>query len=167
MCCDIATGRRSRRRGRSGERGAQAPDDPVPLVPVPLVSVPVPSVSVPVPVLLVSVSVPASVLSLVSGGGGGSQPSGKQGSSQVELPVVGGPVVVPVFVVTGGGNGIGREVVLALLAHGGRVAALDLREEGLAETGRLAGAAVTGAGRLTTHVVDVTDRAAVEALPSA
>lgn len=70
-----------------------------------------------------------------------------------------------VFVVTGGGNGIGREVVLALLAHGGRVAALDLREEGLAETGRLAGAAVLGAGRLTTHVVDVTDRAAVEALP--
>jgi len=40
------------------------------------------------------------------------------------------------FIVTGGGNGIGREVVLGLLARGASVAALDLREEGLAETTR-------------------------------
>ena len=68
-----------------------------------------------------------------------------------------------VFVVTGGGNGIGREVVLALLARGGRVAAVDLSREGLDETAELATTASTD--RLSTHVVDLTDRAAVEALP--
>jgi short-subunit dehydrogenase len=67
-----------------------------------------------------------------------------------------------VFVVTGGGNGIGREVVLGLLARGGRVAAVDLSERGLAETAELA---QTAGARLTTHVVDITDRAAVEKLP--
>jgi len=68
-----------------------------------------------------------------------------------------------VFVVTGGGNGIGREVVLGLLTRGARVAAVDLSEQGLAET-----AALVGAGeRLSTHTVDITDRAAVEALPDA
>jgi short-subunit dehydrogenase len=68
-----------------------------------------------------------------------------------------------VFVVSGGGNGIGREVVLALQRRGARVAAVDLRADGLAETARLAGAG----DRLSTHVVDITDRAAVEALPDA
>lgn len=66
--------------------------------------------------------------------------------------------------VTGGGNGIGRELVLGLLARGARVAALDRDEIRLKETVGLAG----GAGeRLSTHVVDITDRAAVEALPDA
>lgn len=68
-----------------------------------------------------------------------------------------------VFVVTGGGNGIGREVVLALLAKGGRVAAVDLREEALAETAALAAAG----DRLSTHPVDIADRAAAEKLPAA
>ncbi|MBR7742038.1 SDR family oxidoreductase [Phycicoccus sp. BSK3Z-2] len=63
-------------------------------------------------------------------------------------------------VVTGGGNGIGREVVLELLRRGARVAAVDLREDGLAETADLAGAGE----RLSTHAVDVTDAAAVAAL---
>ena len=66
-----------------------------------------------------------------------------------------------VFVVTGGGNGIGREVVLALLAKGARVAALDLRAEGLESAAALAGVGE----RLSTHVIDITDRAAVEKLP--
>ncbi|MFN8098765.1 MAG: SDR family NAD(P)-dependent oxidoreductase [Dermatophilaceae bacterium] len=69
-----------------------------------------------------------------------------------------------VFVVTGGGNGIGREVVLELLARGARVAAVDLRQAGLDETLGLAG---TNAPRLSTHAVDVADRAAVAALPAA
>lgn len=70
-----------------------------------------------------------------------------------------------VFVVAGGGNGIGREVVLALLARGGRVAAVDLSRAGLDGTAELATTASTD--RLSTHVADLTDRDAVEALPEA
>lgn len=69
-----------------------------------------------------------------------------------------------VIAVTGGGNGIGRQVVLELLRRGARVAALDISEQGLAETATLAGA---NAGKLSTHVANITDRAAVEALPAA
>jgi short-subunit dehydrogenase len=69
-----------------------------------------------------------------------------------------------VFVVTGGGNGMGREVTLQLLARGARVAAVDLSEVGLAETATLAGAA---SGKLTTHALNVADRDAVLALPDA
>jgi NAD(P)-dependent dehydrogenase (short-subunit alcohol dehydrogenase family) len=68
-----------------------------------------------------------------------------------------------VVVVTGGGNGIGREVVLEALRRGARVAAVDLRAEGLERTAGLAAAG----GRLATFPVDVTDRAAVDALPAA
>jgi NAD(P)-dependent dehydrogenase (short-subunit alcohol dehydrogenase family) len=64
------------------------------------------------------------------------------------------------WVVTGGGSGMGRELVLQLLERGGRVAAVDMRPEALAQT-----AALAGAGELlSTHTVDVTDRDAVEAL---
>ncbi|MBL0887105.1 SDR family NAD(P)-dependent oxidoreductase [Myceligenerans indicum] len=66
------------------------------------------------------------------------------------------------FVVTGGGNGIGREVVLSLLRGTARVAAIDLSEPALAETAKLAGAG----DRLTTHAVDIVDRSAVLALPN-
>lgn len=68
-----------------------------------------------------------------------------------------------VFVVTGGGNGIGREVTMALLARGARVAAVDLSATGLAETARLAAAG----DRLTGHVVNIADRVAVQELPGA
>lgn len=68
-----------------------------------------------------------------------------------------------VFVVTGGGNGIGREVVLGLLARGARVAAVDLSAEGLAETASLAGAG----DRLSTHTIDISDADAVSRLPDA
>lgn len=67
-----------------------------------------------------------------------------------------------IIVVTGGGNGIGRELALHLLARGARVAAVDINENGLKESAELAGASK---GRLSTHVVNITDRAAVEALP--
>ncbi len=65
-----------------------------------------------------------------------------------------------VFVVTGGGDGIGREVVLELVRRGGSVAAVDRRPEALEETARLAAPATIAALAL-----DITDRAAVEDLP--
>ncbi|NLF05006.1 MAG: SDR family oxidoreductase [Actinomycetales bacterium] len=66
--------------------------------------------------------------------------------------------------VTGGANGIGRELVLGLLARGARVAALDLSADGLEETKKLAG---SKADRVSTHVVNIADLDAVEKLPAA
>ncbi len=66
------------------------------------------------------------------------------------------------WVVTGGGNGMGRELVLQLLARGARVAAVDRSERSLAETAALSG---DGAVSLSTFVLDITDQAGVEALP--
>lgn len=70
---------------------------------------------------------------------------------------VGGKVVA----VTGGGSGIGRELVLELLARGARVAAADIRQESLDETLEIADAG----DALATFVADVTDRQAIGALP--
>jgi len=80
-----------------------------------------------------------------------------------------------VFVVTGAGNGIAREVTLQLLAKGARVAGVDLNGKGLEETAALATATATtttatatpSADRFTQHVVNITDREAVAALPAA
>lgn len=66
-----------------------------------------------------------------------------------------------VFVITGAGNGMGRELTFGLLERGARVAAFDIRQERLDETAELADAGAS----LATFVVDVTDRSAVEALP--
>jgi NAD(P)-dependent dehydrogenase (short-subunit alcohol dehydrogenase family) len=63
------------------------------------------------------------------------------------------------FVVTGGGNGIGRQVVLELLLRGAKVAALDIRDESLAGTAELAGVG----DRLATFALDITDREATAA----
>ena len=71
-----------------------------------------------------------------------------------------------VFVVTGAGNGIAREVTLQLLAKGARVAGVDLNGKGLEETAARATAAAAG-NRFTQHVVNITDREAVAALPAA
>ena len=68
-----------------------------------------------------------------------------------------------VFIVTGGGNGIGRQVVLQLLARGGQVAAADLSADALEETRTLARAG----GALSTHVLNVADDEAVKRLPAA
>jgi NADP-dependent 3-hydroxy acid dehydrogenase YdfG len=65
-----------------------------------------------------------------------------------------------VWVVTGGGAGMGRELVLELLRRGARVAAVDRRPESLAATAALASAG----DRLSMHVLDITDRDAVGAL---
>jgi NAD(P)-dependent dehydrogenase (short-subunit alcohol dehydrogenase family) len=65
-----------------------------------------------------------------------------------------------VFVVTGGGNGIGREVVLELVRRGARVAAVDRRRESLEETRALALPT-----RVPAYELDITDRGAVAELP--
>lgn len=67
-----------------------------------------------------------------------------------------------VVVVTGGGSGMGRALVLRLLSKGARVAAVDLNAASLQETAQLAQAAE----RLSTHVLNITQREAVEALPA-
>lgn len=67
-----------------------------------------------------------------------------------------------VIVVTGGGSGIGRALVLELLARGAAVATIDISQAGLDETVRLAG---EKADRLSTYIVDITDLQAVQALP--
>ena len=63
------------------------------------------------------------------------------------------------FAVTGGGNGIGRQVALELLLRGASVAALDIREGSLAGTAELANAG----DRLATFPLDITDREATAA----
>jgi NAD(P)-dependent dehydrogenase (short-subunit alcohol dehydrogenase family) len=67
-----------------------------------------------------------------------------------------------VFVVTGAGNGIGREVALNLLNRGAKVAGLDINADWLAETERRAGA--TGSA-FVGYTTDITDRKKVLALP--
>lgn len=69
-----------------------------------------------------------------------------------------------VFVVTGGGSGIGRALTLALLARGARVAAADINLKTLEETAALAG---SPGERLSLHALNIADRTAVEALPAA
>jgi short-subunit dehydrogenase len=67
-----------------------------------------------------------------------------------------------VIVVTGGGNGIGRELVLSLLSRGANVAAVDINQLALEETVRISGA---NSQKLSTHVVNLAEREAVELLP--
>ncbi len=67
-----------------------------------------------------------------------------------------------IVVLTGAGNGMGRELALLLLNRGARVAAVDLNAAALTETAALAGD--VGA-RLSLHTLNVADREAVAALP--
>jgi len=68
-----------------------------------------------------------------------------------------------VVVVTGAGNGMGRELTLELVRRGAKVAAVDLREDFLAETKK---AAVALGGTVETFLVDITDSTKVAALPA-
>lgn len=69
-----------------------------------------------------------------------------------------------VAVVTGAASGIGRATSELLARRGCDLALVDIDETGLAETA----ARVQAAGRkASTHVVDVADRAAMQALPDA
>jgi short-subunit dehydrogenase len=67
-----------------------------------------------------------------------------------------------VIVITGGGNGIGRELVLNLLSKGASVAAVDINESALRETAELTG---NKKDKLSTHVMNITDKDAVASLP--
>jgi NAD(P)-dependent dehydrogenase (short-subunit alcohol dehydrogenase family) len=68
-----------------------------------------------------------------------------------------------IAVVTGGGSGMGRELVRQLVAEACNVAMCDVSAEGMAETQRLCQTAGVPQGlRVTTHIADVSDQAQVE-----
>jgi NAD(P)-dependent dehydrogenase (short-subunit alcohol dehydrogenase family) len=64
-----------------------------------------------------------------------------------------------VALVTGAGSGLGRAIALRLAGEGASVLALDLQPEGLAAT---ASAAAGAPGRILSHVLDLTDNAALD-----
>lgn len=66
-----------------------------------------------------------------------------------------------VIVVTGGGSGMGRELVLQLLKKGAKVAAADINEDSLKETAKLS----NNSENLSIHIVNIADRSRVEAFP--
>ena len=68
-----------------------------------------------------------------------------------------------IAVVTGGGSGMGRELVRQLVAEACNVATCDVSAEGMVETTRLCEAAGLPQGlRVTTHIADVSDAAQVQ-----
>ena len=60
-------------------------------------------------------------------------------------------------VVTGGGTGMGRELVIQLAAAGCSVATCDINAENMSATARRAGKDAPPDVRITTHVADVSD----------
>jgi short-subunit dehydrogenase len=66
-----------------------------------------------------------------------------------------------VVVVTGAGNGIGRQLVVALIARGAKVAGVDISEKGLQAT-----AALVPGPSFAAFPLSITDRQAVQALPA-
>lgn len=66
------------------------------------------------------------------------------------------------ILVTGAGSGIGKEIVIALLGKGAKVAAVDMHDEALGELKKNVG---EKASRISTHVANISDKKAVEALP--
>ena len=67
-----------------------------------------------------------------------------------------------IAVVTGGGTGMGRELVLQLSAEGCHVAACDVHLDRLEETAEQARGAAPAGTRITTHRCDVSNRADVD-----
>ncbi|MCF8466896.1 MAG: glucose 1-dehydrogenase [Sneathiella sp.] len=63
-------------------------------------------------------------------------------------------------IITGGGSGIGREIARRFAQEGAEVAVFDMNGTGALETVKLIEDA---GGKATAHVVDITDRAAVDA----
>lgn len=68
------------------------------------------------------------------------------------------------FVVTGAGGGIGGELVLELLSRGAKVAAVDVKLEGMQLIQQRAG---EHGKNMSLHPLDITNRQAVMALPEA
>jgi NAD(P)-dependent dehydrogenase (short-subunit alcohol dehydrogenase family) len=66
-----------------------------------------------------------------------------------------------VAVVTGGGSGMGRELVRQLAAEGCSVAACDVHLDAVAETAELASAGAPAGTTVTSHACDVADEAQV------
>lgn len=66
-------------------------------------------------------------------------------------------------VVTGGGTGMGRELVVQLAAAGASVATCDVNPDTLAETAELAAKEAPAGVTVTTHICDVSDPAAMDA----
>jgi NAD(P)-dependent dehydrogenase (short-subunit alcohol dehydrogenase family) len=64
-------------------------------------------------------------------------------------------------VVTGGGSGMGQELVVQLATEGCSVATCDVGEAGLRETVARAEASAPDGTRITTHICDVSDEVAV------
>src|SRR5450631_2809257 len=60
-------------------------------------------------------------------------------------------------VVTGGGTGMGRELVIQLAAEGCSVATCDVNSDNMAETARWAAKDARAEVRITTHLADVSD----------
>ena len=67
-----------------------------------------------------------------------------------------------IFVVTGGGSGVGRELVFTLLSRNAKVAAVDINRQALEETAQLCEA---NRDCLSTHIVNVADQESVTLLP--
>ena len=65
-------------------------------------------------------------------------------------------------VVTGGGSGMGRELVCQLTAEGCSVAACDRNPDTIAQTAAVAGADAGTGVRVTSHVCDVSDEGQVQ-----
>jgi NAD(P)-dependent dehydrogenase (short-subunit alcohol dehydrogenase family) len=70
-------------------------------------------------------------------------------------------------VVTGGGTGMGRELVVQLAAEGCSVALCDVNEDTMAEAAQLALKGAPDGTKVTTHLCDVADEAQVQAFAAA
>src|SRR6266702_5428078 len=66
-----------------------------------------------------------------------------------------------IAVVTGGGSGMGRELVRHLAAEGCSVAACDVHQDAVADTASLAREAAPDGTTVTSHSCDVADEAQV------